>query len=213
LQTLSAAQRSYFEQAATTYQHDLSGDTAVQAYLAKRALGPSALATFRLGVVRRPLVGHEQYQGRLAIPYLTPAGVVNLRFRCLQPHDCHDQGCPKYLSVDGAGTNLYNVLDLKKDSPFIVVCEGEIDTMSWSLAGVPAVGVPGVDAWQKWFGRCLESYEVVYSAGDGDKAGSKFNNLMAREVRARPLRIPRGADSNTLYAQGGADALRRLLQD
>lgn len=163
--------------------------------------------------MRRPLVGHEQYQGRLAIPYLTPAGVVNLRFRCLQPHDCHEQGCPKYLSADGAGTNLFNVLDLKKDSPHIVVCEGEIDTMSWSLAGIPAVGIPGVDAWQKWFSRTsLDSFDVVYSAGDGDKAGSKFNSLMAREVKARPLRIPRGSDSNALYVQGGADALRRLLQ-
>lgn len=212
MQTLSVEQRRFFEQAASTYQSDLAGDTAVQDYLTKRGLG-GALGTFRLGVVKRPLVGHEQYQGRLAIPYLTPAGVVNLRFRCLQPHDCHEQGCPKYLSVDGAGTNLYNVLDLKKDSPHIVVCEGEIDAMSWSLAGVPAVGVPGVDAWQEWFGRTsIDSFDVVYSAGDGDKAGSKFNALMARKVKARPLRFPRGSDSNILYAQGGADGLRSLIE-
>jgi DNA primase len=141
--------------------------------------------------------------------------VVNLRFRCLQPHDCKDVDCPKYLSMDGMDNNLFNVLDLKKDSPFLVIAEGEIDVMSWSLAGVPAVGPSGVESWEKWFSRCVEdaAFEVVYSAGDGDKAGGKFNNLMAREVKARPLRIPRDADSNALYAQGGADALRRLLQD
>jgi hypothetical protein len=211
LQTLSAEQRRFFEQAATTYQADLAADTGVQGYLTSRGLAPG-LDTFRLGVVRRPLVGHEQYAGRLAIPYLTPAGVVNMRFRCLRPHDCKAVECPKYLSADGAGTNLYNVLDLKKDSPFIVVTEGEIDAMSFSLAGIPAVGVPGVDAWQKHFARCLEDFEVVYAAGDGDKAGSKFNSLMAREVKARPLRLPRGADANALYAQGGADALRRLVE-
>ncbi|NJP50070.1 toprim domain-containing protein [Streptomyces sp. SBST2-5] len=162
--------------------------------------------------MRRPLVGHEQYQGRLAIPYLTPAGVVNMRFRCLQPHDCKAVDCPKYLSADGAGTNLYNVLDLKKDSPFIVVCEGEIDAMSFSLAGIPAVGVPGVDAWQKHFARCLEDFEVIYSAGDGDKAGSKFNSLLSREVKARPLRFPRGMDANALYVKEGAGGLRRLIE-
>lgn len=213
MQSLSEEQRRFFESATTQYRLDFSQDEATAQYLRSRGLGPEAVTRFRLGVVRRPLVGHEQYRGRLAIPYLTPAGVVNIRFRCLQSHDCKAVDCPKYLSADGAGTNLFNVLDLKKDSPHIVVCEGEIDAMSFLLAGIPAVGVPGVDAWQKHFGRCLEDFEVVYSAGDGDKAGSKFNSLLAREVKARPLRFPRGADANALYVQGGADALRRLLPD
>jgi DNA primase len=213
VQTLSDEQRRFFEHAASTYQQDLAADTAAQAYLAKRGLGPAALATFRLGVVRRPLVGHEQYAGRLALPYLTPAGVVNIRFRCLQAHDCAAVECPKYLSLPDAGTNLHNVLDLKKDSPHIVVCEGEIDTMSWSLAGIPAVGLPGVDAWQKHFSRCLEDFDVVYAAGDGDKAGAKLNSLLAREVKARPLRIPKGQDSNSIYTREGADGLRRLISE
>lgn len=213
MQTLSAAQRTFFEQAASTYQADLSGDTSAQGYLKGRGLDAQAAATFRLGVVRRPLTGHEAYAGRLAIPYLTPSGVVNLRFRCLRAHDCKAADCPKYLSADASETNLYNVLDLKKDSPFVVVAEGEIDVMSWALAGIPAVGPPGIEAWQKHFARCLEDFEVVYSAGDGDKAGHKFNGLMAKEVKARPLRIPQGQDSNALYVQGGADALQRLLQD
>lgn len=209
MQTLSVEQRRFFEQAVSTYQADLLGDTSAQAYLASRGLSPAALATFRLGVVSRPLPGHEAYRGRLAIPYLTPAGVVNLRFRCAEQHDC--DGHPKYLSIEGAGTNLYNVLDLKRDSPFICVAEGEIDTMSLSLAGLPAVGVPGVDTWQKHFSRCLEDFEVIYAFGDGDKAGSKFSNFLARETRARPIRMPSGDDCNSLFMKGGADALRRLL--
>lgn len=213
MQTLSAAQRTFFEQAASTYQADLVGDTNAQAYLASRGLGPAALATFRLGVVRRPLVGHEQYAGRLAIPYLTPAGVVNLRFRCITEHDCAALDHAKYLSLPDAGTNLFNVLDLRKDSPHIVIAEGEFDVMSWSLCGVPAVGPPGVDGWQKHFSRCLEDFDTVFVAGDPDKAGAKFNAHMAREVKARPLRIPKGEDSNSLYVKGGPDALRRLLKD
>jgi DNA primase len=224
LQTLSAAQRTFFEQAATTYQADLQGDTSALAYLATRGLGSSALATFRLGAVRRPLPGHETYRGRLCIPYLTPAGVVNLRFRCAEAHVCDetvlwtdDKGkphyCAKYLSLQDMDGNLYNVLDLKRDSPFVCVAEGEIDTMSLSLAGLPAVGVAGVDTWQKHFSRCLEDFEVIYAFGDGDKAGSKFSNFLARETRARPIRMPPGEDCNSLYVKGGADALRRLLQD
>lgn len=209
MQTLSAAQRRFFEQAATTYQADLVGDTSALAYLASRGLSPDALATFRLGAVRRPLPGHEQYAGRLAIPYLTPAGVVNLRFRCAEAHEC--QGHPKYLSADGAGTNLFNVLDLKRDSPFICVAEGEIDAMSLSLAGLPAVGVPGVETWQKHFSRCLEDFDTIFAFGDGDKAGSKFSNFLARETRARPIRMPNGKDCNDLFREQGAEGLRALI--
>jgi DNA primase len=211
LQTLSAEQRRFFEQAATTYQNDLLGDTNAQAYLATRRISLADAVTFRLGVVNSPLPGHEAYRGRLCIPYVTPAGVVNLRYRCAASHDCEAEHHPKYLSGEGAGTNLYNVLDLKKDSPFICVAEGEIDTMSLSLAGLPAVGVPGVDTWQKHFSRCLEDFEVIYAFGDGDKAGGKFSNFLARETRARPIRMPAGEDCNSLYVKGGADALRGLL--
>jgi len=210
VQTLSAAQRKFFEQAATQYQSDLAADTAAQAYLMTRGLGPGEAATFRLGVEQRPLPGHEQYRGRLALPYLTPAGVVNLRFRCAEAHEC--EGHPKYLSAEGAGTNLFNVLDLKRDSPFICVTEGEIDAMSLSLAGLPAVGVPGVDTWQKHFSRCLEDFEVIYAFGDGDKAGGKFSNFLARETRARPIRMPNGKDCNDIFREQGAAGLRALIE-
>ena len=214
MQTLSAAQRTFFEQAATTYQQDLASDTSALAYLASRGFSPQAAATCRLGVVRRPLPGHEQYTGRLALAYATPAGVVNLRFRCLKAHDCAAVDCPKYLSMEGAGTNLYGVLDLKKDSPFICVTEGEIDRDTLSvLCGMPAVGSPGVDAWQKHWGRCLEDYERVYSFADPDKAGRKFSGFLAREVRAIPITIPGGMDVNSFYCKEGPDALQRLLQD
>lgn len=211
METLSEEQRRFFEQAASTYQADLASDISALGYLAGRGISREAAATFRLGVVRRPLAGHEHYAGRLAIPYMTPAGVVNLRFRCLQSHDCKEADCPKYLSAEGSGTNLFNVLDLKKDSPFICVAEGEIDTMSLSLAGLPAVGVPGVKAWQKHFSRCLEDFEVIYAFGDGDSDGGKFSNFLARETRARPIRMPKGCDVNDVYRTSGAAGLRALI--
>ncbi|MFD5107146.1 topoisomerase [Streptomyces cinereoruber] len=212
MQTLSNEQRTFFETAVSTYQADLAADTSAQAYLMSRGFGPEVAAQFRLGVVTSPQVGHERFQGRLAIPYITPNGVVNIRFRCLKQHVCKDEGCPKYLSIPGMGTNLYNVLDLKKDSLHVGVEEGEVDTITLSICGIPAVGLPGVKAWQKWFGRCLSDFDVVYSLGDGDRAGAEFNDFMSREVKARPITLPKGMDVNSIYMEGGADAVRRLLQ-
>ncbi|GAA4891080.1 toprim domain-containing protein [Streptomyces coeruleoprunus] len=211
MQTLSAAQRTYFEQAASIYQQDLAGDTSALAYLAKRGFGPSVVSTFRLGVVRRPLVGHEGYRGRLAIPYITPAGVVNMRFRCLRSHDCRAANCPKYLSQDGLTANLYNVLDLKKDSDHIGITEGELDAIALSISGIPAVGVPGVENWQQHFSRCLSDFDTVYSFADGDTAGRKFGKFLAKEAKARIVRVPQGEDINSLYVKGGPDAVRALI--
>ncbi|MBA2951454.1 hypothetical protein H1D24_38335 [Streptomyces sp. PSKA28] len=164
----------------------------------------------------------------MVLTYQTPAGVVNLRFRCIDERCVKNEqgqylhtvglaeqheGHPKYLSSEGAGGNLYGVLDLKKDSPFICVTEGEIDRDTLSvLAGLPAVGVPGVDTWQKHFSRCLEDFEVIYAFGDGDKAGGKFSNFLARETRARPIRMPAGEDCNSIYVKEGAGGLRRLIE-
>src|SRR6266702_2714522 len=43
-------------------------------------------------------------KGRLSIPYVTRAGVVNLKFRSIEA----DSG-PKYLNLSGFETNLYHV--------------------------------------------------------------------------------------------------------
>lgn len=228
MQTLSAAQRTFFEQAVSTYQADLQGDTSAQAYLASRGFDLRAASTCRQGVVSRPLVGHEQYRGRLVLTYQTPSGPVNLRFRCIADRCVKDaqgqyfhqldqpeqhEGHPKYLSTEGAGTNLYGVLDLKVDSPYICLAEGEIDRDTLSaLCGMPAVASPGVDAWQKHWGRCLEDHERVYSFADPDKAGRKFSSFLAREVRAVPVSIPGGMDVNRFYCKEGPDALRQLIR-
>lgn len=214
--------RLSFETAVSQYQRDLAADTRGQEYLASRGIGQQAAAMFRLGVVGSPIVGHEGYRGRLAIPYLTPAGVVSLRFRCLKKHDCKtvvlyvdakgkEHNCPKYLSMDGMDSNLYNVLDLKKPGDTICVTEGEIDAMTLSIAGIPAVGVPGVENWQKHFSKCLEDFSRIMILADPDSAGKKFSSFLAREVRAVPIRLPPGEDVNSLFCKEGADGLRKLI--
>jgi DNA primase len=212
MQTLSHEQRLFFERATATYQQDLAADQAALSYLASRGFTPEVAHAHRLGVVRRPLLGHEQYVGRLCIPYLTPAGVVNMNFRCAQAHDCKSiEGHRKYLKPEGSSSNLFNVLDLKKDSPFIAVAEGELDTITLSICGIPAVGVAGVKAWEKHFGRCLADFDTVYSFADGDKAGGSFASFLAREVKARPIRLPKDMDVNQIYQQEGADGVRALI--
>lgn len=209
----SPEQRLLLEQATARYQKDLAADATAQQHLLERGFTQQAAQAARYGVVRRPLAGHEEYAGRLALPYQTPRGVINLRFRCLKQHDCKAEGCPKYLGIPGMDTNLYGVTDLRCASPFICITEGEIDRDTLSLlCGMPAVGVPGVENWKAHFGRCLDNYPVKWVFADGDKAGRKFASFTAKEAGARPVRMPDGQDVNSLYQEGGAEALHALIQ-
>lgn len=208
MQLPTAEQRSFFEAAATRYHSDLTGDICARGYLAGRGLLRAA-GTFRLGVVRQPLLGHERYTGRLSIPYLTPAGVVGFSFRCIAPHVC--DGHPKYMALEAMERSLYNVLDLRADSARIYLVEGEIDAMTWSMNGWPTVGIPGVENFKDFHGRCLTDFAEVFALTDGDDAGYKLGSFLAREVKARVIRLPRGEDGNSLYVKGGRDALSRVL--
>lgn len=199
-----------------SYQQQLAADTRAQEYLTSRAITPGVAGTFRLGVVREPLVGHESYTGRLSIPYLTPAGVVNFVFRCLTPQceGCKlkpdDGGHPKYVATTLDRT-LYNVNDLATKGQVIHITEGEMDALTLSTAGFPAVAVPGVKNWKPWYGICFADFAEIYVWGDGDKAGRDFAKFIEKELKARRVAVPPGEDVNSVYVRAGVEGLRALV--
>lgn len=177
-----------------------------------RGIDRNVADTFRLGYVSEPLPGDERYEGMLVIPYLTPTGPVALKFRNLRP-----DGEPRYLAPAGQETRLYNVMDLHKRSERIVICEGEIDTMTVS-AHLPCVGVPGVKSWQSHYRRVFDGYTDVViltdndQKEDGSNPGQELAALIRREVRdSRNILLPANTDANAYVLQNGAEALLDLL--
>ena len=169
-------------------------------YLAERGLTLEQATKARLGVVLEPLTGHEAYINRLAIPYLTRSGVVDLRFRSM------DLSEPKYMGLTGATTHLYNVGAFFRASSYISICEGEIDTITLDVAcGIPAVGVPGVNNWKKHYTRLLQDFEKVFLFADGDNAGNEFAKSLARELSNLVIvHMPDGEDVNSMYRAHGS---------
>lgn len=194
-------------------------DDLVQAYeanipLARRWLGSRGLtladvAPYRLGVVVDDSPESRPYRRRLAIPYLTPAGATDIRFRSLDD----GAGGPKYLSRPGAKGHLYNVAALWRDADVIAICEGEIDALVMdAFSGIPAVGVPGVKAWKGHYARLFVDYERVLVIGDGDEAGRDFTATLAGIMdNAIAVQIAPGMDISDLYATQGAGALGHLV--
>lgn len=193
---LSSQARTAMEEAAATYAAQLSEDALE--YLVGRGLA-DAVDSARLGQVCDPLPGHEQYRGRLCIPFLSPNGVVALRFRAL------DDSKTKYLSMPGAQPRIYNVNALHTGSPVIAICEGEFDALALTLAGLPAVGVPGASSWQKHYPRVFADFarvfiitdndvhEVTNEAGEKELApnpGQRLAEQIAKQVRNSTVIVP-----------------------
>jgi len=173
-------------------------------YLASRGITREAARLAQLGVVAEPEPGHEQYKGRLSIPYITKTGVVDLRCRSLDP-----AVEPKYMCMTGAETKMYNVLDIEKAGDWIGVCEGELDTLTLSaLVGIPCIGVPGSNSWKKHYTRLLADFERVFIFADGDEPGREFARGLAKELPTTVVTMEDGEDVNSSFVKYGADYIR-----
>src|SRR5690348_16124369 len=201
---LSESQRESLQMAADRYAGSI--DQRLASYLLARGIDKDAATGHHLGLVADPIVGHEAYEGMLSIPYVTPAGVVAIKFRCAELHSCKDFGHQKYLAPAGQKPRLYNVLDLFTPQPYIAICEGELDTVVMSSRiGVPAVGVAGGLAWQAHHPRRFADFDRVlvvmdnHDKDDGTNPGANFaktiiESLAKRGTNAVMVRPPAGDD-------------------
>lgn len=128
--------------------------------------------------------------------------MAQIRFRNLSGNGA------KYLTVAGDSPRLYNTVELTKNIPRIAICEGELDTVTSQLAGLPAVGLPGVQTWKPYMRELFLGYRDVYVLADGDEPGMKFANRVAGELpNAKIIPMPEGEDINSLVVKWGKDAL------
>ena len=208
----SNAQSKLLLEAAQRYAQAINPQTLN--VLEERGISDAVAAMFELGTITDPINGHEMYEGWLSIPYITAGGsCVGFKFRRL------DDIKPKYGSPTGQKAHLYNVIDVTIMSPYIVICEGELDTVITSgVLGIPAVGVPGVAAWKSHFPKLFGGYETVYVVGDNDikedgsNPGAEFAKRVANEVmNSTIVTLPAGMDINDYYLKYGVEDTRKLL--
>lgn len=177
----------------------------IQGYLASRGIGAEAAGTYRLGYVADPDPMHEPFRGRLSIPFITPTGVVYIRFRCLEDHDCKEEGHGKYEGQKGTETHLYNVQALHDADTVIGITEGELDALVATSHGFPAVGVPGATNWKPFYYRLFDDFERVVILGDGDKAGREFTTKLSQNIPGGEAKLmPAGQDVNSYILENGA---------
>jgi DNA primase len=197
--------------AADQYHASLAGSPAEE-YLARRGILDAA-EQFKLGYVAEVAAGHEdRIKNHLSIPYITEAGVVGFKFRRI------DDGDPKYMIPTGQKHHLYNVSAILNAVKQVLIVEGELDAVSATVAGHPAVAVAGVNAWKPFFARCFDGIGTVIIATDNDikEDGSNPGQELARRLQdaipqAVRVSLPPDSDINSILTTQGAQALTDLV--
>lgn len=202
---LSSSHRQFLLQATHQYASQIHLATE---YLATRNLSVEEAQRFHLGVVKDALPGHEQYTGRLAIPYITPSGVVDIRFRAIGNAD------PKYMGMPGAKTSMFNAQVVLTASDYICVTEGEIDCITVSVkTNHPAVGIPGANNWKPFYSKILDDFDTVIVLADGDTAGMDFGKKVSRELgNVNIVQMPEGHDVNSIVMLEGAEFINERIR-
>ena len=203
---LSSTQKHFLLRATQQYSSHLE---LAEGYLATRSLSVDEGRIFHLGVVEDPLPGHEAYKGRLAIPYITPSGVVDIRFRSMRGED------PKYMGLIGAKTTMFNTQACFVADKYICVTEGEFDCILMSNKTMhPTIGIPGASNYKSHYTRILDDYDTVIVLADGDAAGQEFGKKIARELsNVNIIAMPENEDVNSVITKTGVDWINERIRE
>jgi DNA primase len=209
----SALEKSLLGTTAANYHQQLlspEGESLYRYLTEERALSRETIVQFQLGLVQGQGVSpsHEPKRGWLSIPYISPTGVLSMRFR--RPPD--SDAPAKYWSPAGSKSRVFNTNALLNPGHWIAICEGEFDTMAATQAGIPAVGFPGVTSWQPYCRNMLSGFSRVIVLADNDDKdgqGAKFGEMIADQLdEVKVVLAPRGHDVNSCLKEFGAHGLR-----
>lgn len=179
--------------------------TAVSPYLTRRGISAEVQRVYGVGY-------NAQHTGFTAIPWFTADGrLANVKYRATR-------GKTFYYAKDATPTRslVYglNVVNGNREES-AVICEGEIDALSWATAGIAAVAVGGssisneqIDAIKR------SSIRRLLVGGDNDAAGRRLNAEVKRRlagyVEIYDVDYGRYKDANETLESSGSEGLRKL---
>lgn len=212
---LSSVQKNSLEKATASYAASVDD---LASYLVARGISKEAAFEQRLGCVSNPEPGHERFRGWLSIPYLTPGGVVAMKFRCASDHDCRAVECQRYDAPAQQKTKLYNAGILAQGGEVCAVVEGEIKAIvTTHELGIPAVGT-SAGVWLEHWSRCLADFDRVLVIADNDIKADGSNpgvrhakKVLATLPQGELVTPPPGVDIDDWVLRDGADAVRERI--
>jgi twinkle protein len=155
----------------------------------------------------------------IIFPYLVNGQVVNTKTRYIDGK--------RFIQSKDAEPVVYNY-DACKDSETIVICEGEMDSLSWEVAGIqfhtsvnmgaPNKGDKNIDRKLECLNTCwdiFESAKQIYIATDNDDNGRVLEKELVRRFGAEKCLLVDFSpfkDANEVLLKEGVESLQNRLK-
>lgn len=168
-------------------------------------------------VQRKFAVGYgEDFPGFTAIPWRSIEGrLANVKYRSTS--DKRFFYAKDATPISSIVYGLY-IFAGTGGSSSVVICEGEVDALSWETAGVNAIALGGARASDEQVDAIKRSsVRTLYLGGDNDEQGRKLNRRLERELRGyiELMKIDYGEekDANDVLRHKGADRLLEIFAE
>lgn len=131
-----------------------------------RGILPETLVAFRIAEQRR-----EEDPSQIVFPYIRNGEILLLKWQNVE----RSSGGKKIIkTTKDSEPCLFGWQALSDSARDVVICEGEIDAMTWHQMGIPALSIPrGCQdlSWVETEYPSLERFETIYLAYDSDEPG------------------------------------------
>lgn len=132
-------------------------------------------------------------------------------------------GKKEIKTIRNAAPSLFGWQAIDPKSRQLLICEGEIDALSWATLGFPALSIPfgagsgnNQNNWIEYEWERLEAYDDILISYDNDPIGSESSVEVAKRLglhRCRIVKFPKGVKDANDWLRAGAttiDATRLL---
>lgn len=179
--------------------------SAVSLYLTRRGISADVQRVYGVGY-------NEAHMGFTAIPWFTADGrMANVKYRATRGKRFFYEKDATPIRSLVYGLNVIN----EARTELAVICEGEIDALSWATAGVPAIACGGSSISNEQIDVIKRSsIRRLLVGGDNDPAGARLNAEVIRRlggyVELYTVDYGNCVDGNDYLKAHGIEGLRKL---
>lgn len=158
----------------------------------------------------------EEKDGKIVFPYIDGTDkLVNLKHLAVERVNNK-----KLMHLEaGCALTLFGWQAIPPNQRFLIICEGEIDAMTWHQWGFPALSVPNGCTSTQWVDEewdNLAPYDTIYLCYDMDKEGQAGATAIAKRLglhRCAIITLPRKDPNECLqWGSTATDAARWLAE-